>query len=130
MSRLTDIQKQRCEWCAKGYDRKVPESEFGPIGPAYHSLDNLRIIPCDAPSPETIIEEDGKRIDSLRSLCADAYQMAGVAGAPQRVLDALSGAANGGPHEPVHRNERGSLLQLCKAGLDLRSVGGRDRPVD
>lgn len=35
------------------------------------------------------------QIDAYQEVCAAAYQMAGVAGAPVRFLDALSDAANG-----------------------------------
>lgn len=35
------------------------------------------------------------RIARLEQLCAEVYQVAGTAGAPVRVLDALSAAANG-----------------------------------
>jgi len=37
------------------------------------------------------------RIARLERLCAEVYQVAGAAGAPVRVLDALSAAANGKP---------------------------------
>jgi hypothetical protein len=34
-------------------------------------------------------------IEELRRICAEAYQMAGTAGAPERVLDLLLDAAEG-----------------------------------
>lgn len=49
------------------------------------------------------------RVTRLEGLCADAYQVAGAAGAPERVLDALYAAAQG------YRIPRAALLPITEA---------------
>ncbi|USS45109.1 hypothetical protein NFI99_26325 [Burkholderia glumae] len=51
-------------------------------------------------------------IDRYQAVCAAAYQLAGVVGAPMRFLDALSDAANG---EPMSADE---ALNLLPVGLN------------
>lgn len=38
-----------------------------------------------------------ERIRALQSVCAEAYQLAGAVGAPEKALDNLAAAANGRP---------------------------------
>lgn len=68
-----------------------------------------------------------RRIDDLERVCAEAYQFAGTAGAPERVLDNLSAGAEGQPipHEsilPVTAEE-------CDAISELRSKLDQVRQV-
>ena len=49
----------------------------------------------------------------LELLCAEVYQVAGAAGAPMRVLDALSAAANG---RPIRRTP---LLPIAEREFEL-----------
>lgn len=65
--------------------------------------------------------------DALRSVCAEAYQMAGALGAPVKALDNLSAAANGDPlpHEtflpvetPDWNAQRDELLKALQRYVD------------
>jgi hypothetical protein len=58
------------------------------------------------------ITELQARIRALEALCGAAYQFAGTVGAPERVLDALSAAANGDPIPDVE------LLPISAAECD------------
>jgi hypothetical protein len=62
--------------------------------------------------------------DALKGVCASAYQMAGVAGAPERFLDALSDAANG---EVGARAETQTLLPV---GIEEFDPSGDDLDRD
>lgn len=69
------------------------------------------------------------QIDAYQEVCAAAYQMAGVAGAPVRFLDALSDAANGeiglrAPTEkllPVLETEFEVVTEIGALKHDLKS---------
>jgi len=68
-----------------------------------------------------------RRIEELERVCAEAYQFAGTVGAPERVLDNLSAAAEGQaiPHEsilPITAEE-------CDTVADLRATLDRVRQV-
>ncbi len=63
-----------------------------------------------------------RRVAELEQVCAEAYQFAGTVGAPERVLDNLSAAADGQPipHEsilPITAEECDAILEL-RAKLD------------
>jgi len=49
-----------------------------------------------ATEPETL-DTLRRRVEALERVCAEAYQLAGVIGAPVRVLDNLAAAADGLP---------------------------------
>lgn len=60
-----------------------------------------------------------RRIDELARVCAEAYQFAGEVGAPERVLDNLSAAADG---EPIpHDSILPVLAAECDAVIELRT---------
>jgi hypothetical protein len=55
-----------------------------------------QILPIPAHQPPASDARDAE-ITRLRSVCAEAYQMAGALGAPAKALDNLSAAASGSP---------------------------------
>jgi hypothetical protein len=63
--------------------------------------------------------ESQAEIERLRSVCGEAYQFAGAVGAPVRVLDNLSDAANGGKlrHETMLPVSAASELVALRAQL-------------
>ncbi|WP_186215907.1 hypothetical protein [Burkholderia gladioli] len=69
-------------------------------------------------------------IDRYQAICAAAYQLAGVVGAPLRFLDALSEAANG---EPMSTDDALNLLpvgldefdEVNHAAIDAARAGGK-----
>lgn len=75
----------------------------------------------------SLLERDGAELERLRTeverlrqLCAAAYQMAGVVGAPLRFLDALS------RHDDVTQEQIDALLPVFPHEFD---AGFRDTPV-
>lgn len=60
-----------------------------------------------------------RRVDDLARVCAEAYQFAGEVGAPERVLDNLSAAAEGQPIP--HESMLPVLADECDAISELRS---------
>jgi hypothetical protein len=70
-----------------------------------------------------------QRIVELEQVCAEAYQFAGALGAPERVLDNLSAAAEGQPlpHEsmlPVTAEECDAIGELRSKLDQVRQVLG------
>ncbi len=70
-----------------------------------------------------IAKHQQKRIDVLRAVCAEAYQMAGALGANKTALDNLFAAAQGKPipHEsflPVFATELESLQSQLKVAVE------------
>ena len=68
-------------------------------------------------------------IERLRRVCAEAYQLAGTVGAPERVLDTLAAAAAGRPlpHEsflPVAAEECDEVAELRRRLDQVRSAVG------
>lgn len=62
------------------------------------------------------LEEQQREIEALRGVCASAYQLAGIVGAPVRFLDVLGDAANG---EIGKRSDPEKLLPVRLDECDL-----------
>ena len=77
----------------------------------------------------TPIDELRRRVEELQRVCAEAYQFAGAVGAPERVLDNLSAAAEGRPvpHEsflPVSADECDDVAALKTRLDEVRKLVG------
>ncbi|MGS0980974.1 hypothetical protein [Burkholderia glumae] len=70
------------------------------------------VMVIDRTIAEARVAAPAEAVDRYQAVCAAAYQLAGVVGAPLRFLDALSDAANG---EPMSADE---ALNLLPVGLN------------
>jgi hypothetical protein len=94
--RMTD----KCPYGTRGLHKwRDGEGEcFWCGGPALAGdmAEGLQFVSARA-NPIGLLEDAPSPADQLRALAAACYQMAGVAGAPRRFLDALAAAAAGRP---------------------------------
>ncbi|MFY4709896.1 hypothetical protein [Burkholderia glumae] len=72
----------------------------------------VALDPAVSAAARSLNADTAEAIDRYQAVCAAAYQLAGIVGAPLRFLDALSDAANG---EPMSADE---ALNLLPVGLD------------
>lgn len=73
----------------------------------------------------TDVEALRRRLERLEQVCAEVYQFAGAVGAPARVLDNLSAAADG--HPIPHESILPVTAEECDAITELRGMLTRVR---
>lgn len=88
------IRKERCEWCDKGY-RRIGDSHYIPPSDRIKMAQHCDAdVPCTAPSPESVIEEQDAELLRLTAPLEDerlrfaeweasrmeAHDMPGIAG--------------------------------------------------